>query len=285
MSLKTPYQQEHYSRCDSSSQYRCQTRCDQSRDRCHRDWDRPHYEEREYDTFSRDTGNRGRSLLTTSRSEEHSAAQATFDYSNVRIRDQQAATRSDYSDLLGHSSGSRYASRVTGYRYGTNTTSKVQVFNSTPPNRNPPPGTRKDRISGSATWSFQASVTPAGDIRLVQSRDSSYKGTSGCDRDCRVFTCSGERDFEKHLSDWRSGSWQSPSQGQRDYHNDDYYQCSKKDDYKILFLHTSWSRGQGLGCRPWPSWILSREGTSVVPSRSGWDCPIWWPDCATWLLL
>ena len=50
---------------------------------------------------ARDTNNRGRSLLTTSRSEECSAAQATFNYSNVRIRDQQAATRSDYSDLWG----------------------------------------------------------------------------------------------------------------------------------------------------------------------------------------
>ena len=37
------------------------------------DWDGHHYEEREYDTYSRDTGNRGRSSLTTSRSEECSA--------------------------------------------------------------------------------------------------------------------------------------------------------------------------------------------------------------------
>ena len=34
------------------------------------------------------------------------------------------------------------------------------------------------------------------------------------------------------MSDQRSGSWQSPSQGWRDYHNNDYYQCSRKDDYK-----------------------------------------------------
>ena len=204
------HQQEHYSRCDSSSQYKHQTRHDQSRDWHHTDQGRPHYEEREYDTFSRDTNNRGRSLLTTSRSEEHS--EATFNYSNVRIKDQQAATRSDYSDLLGHSSGGGCASRATGYRYGTNTTSKVQVFNSTPPNRNPPPGTHKDRRSGLATWSFQASVTPAEDIRLVQTKDSSYERTSGCDRDWRVFTCSGDRDFEKKCpSDQRSGSWWSPA--------------------------------------------------------------------------
>ena len=107
--------------------------------------------DREYYTYSTDTNNRSRSFLTTSRSRECSAAQATFDYSNVRIRDQQAATRSDYSDILGHSSGSGYASKATGHRYGTNSTSKVQLFNSTPPNRNPPPSTHKDRTSGLAT--------------------------------------------------------------------------------------------------------------------------------------
>ena len=101
----------------------------------------------------------------------------------MRIKDKQASIRSDYSDHLGHSSGSGYASRDTGYRYGTNTVSKVQVFNSTPPNRNPPPGTHKDRTSGLATQSFQASVTTAGDIRLVQSKDSGCERTSGCDRD------------------------------------------------------------------------------------------------------
>ena len=54
--------------------------------------------------------------------------------------------------------------------------------------------------------SFQASVTPVGDIRLVQSTDSGYERTSECDRDHRVFTHSGGRDFEKrHPSDQRSG--------------------------------------------------------------------------------
>ena len=45
-----------------------------------------HYEEREYDTHSRDTNNRGRTSLTTSRSEECLAIQATFNYCDVRIR-------------------------------------------------------------------------------------------------------------------------------------------------------------------------------------------------------
>ena len=147
---------------------------------------------KEYDTHSRDTNNRGRSSLTTSRSEECSAIQATFDYCDVRIKDQQAA-KSDYSDLLGHSSGNNYASRDTGHRYGTNSAFKVQVFNSTPTNRNLPPSTHKDRISGLATWSFQASVTPAGDIRLVQSKDSSYERTSGCDRDCSFHSLRWQR--------------------------------------------------------------------------------------------
>ena len=121
--------------------------------------------------------------------------------------------------------------------------------------------------------SFQASVTPAGDIRLVQSKDSGYERTSGCDRDCRVFTHSGGRDWketsirskiwsmtipqlrlERLLSWWLLPMWQ---EGQ----------------IQILFLHTSWSRGQRLGCRPWPSQIISREGASVIPSRSGWYHP------------
>ena len=48
-----------------------------------------------------------------------------------------------------------------------------------------------------------------------------------------VFTHSGGRDSEKrHPSDQRSGPQQSPSQGQRDYHHDDYYQHDKKDEYQ-----------------------------------------------------
>ena len=109
----------------------------------------------------------------------------------------------------------------------------MQVFNSTPPNRSPPPGTHKDRTSSLAAQSFQASVTPAGDIRQVQRKNSGYKRTSGCDRDHRVFTHSGDRDFEKkHPPDQRSGLQWSPSWGWRDYHNDDYYQRSRKDDCK-----------------------------------------------------
>ena len=54
---------------------------------------------------------------------------------------------------------------------------------------------------------------------------------------------------------------------------------------QIPFLHTSWSRGQRLGCRPWPRWIISREGASVIPSRSGWYHPNRWPYHTTWLLL
>ena len=41
-------------------------------------------------THSRDTNNRGRTSLTTSRSEECLALQTTFDYCDVRIKDQQA---------------------------------------------------------------------------------------------------------------------------------------------------------------------------------------------------
>ena len=145
------------------------------------------------------------SSLTTSRSEKHLAAQATFDYCDVRIKDQQAA-KSDYSDLLRCSSGNGYVSRNTGHRYGTNSASKVQVFNSTPPNQNPPPSTHKDRTSSLAAWSFQASVIPAGDMRLVQSKDSGNKKTSGCDRNCRALIHLGGRDSERrHPLDQRSG--------------------------------------------------------------------------------
>ena len=126
----------------------------------------------------------------------------------MRIRDQQAATRSDYSDLLGHSSGSgdmclkllaadmaatphlkckfSTAHHLTGILHLV----LIQIEQAAQPHE-----------------SFQASVTPAGDIRLVQSKDSGYERTSGCDRDHRVFTHSGDRDFKKkHPSDQRSGS-------------------------------------------------------------------------------
>ena len=119
-------------------QYR---RYDQSRDQKYRDRPQPqersqsYYEDREYDIHSRDDNTRGRSLAT-SRSEEYSAEQVTYDYTDVRLKDLQTATRSDYSDLLGHSSGSGYASRSTGHWYNTHTAAKVQVFNSMPPNWN-----------------------------------------------------------------------------------------------------------------------------------------------------
>ena len=97
----------------------------------------------------------------------------------MRIKDQQAATRSDYFDPMGHSSDNGYASRATGQRYGTNTTSKMHVSNSMPPNWNPPPSSHKERSSGLAAWPFQASIYPLGDIRMVQSKDSSYEGAAG----------------------------------------------------------------------------------------------------------
>ena len=134
---------------------------------------------REHDTFPRDANNRGRNFLTTSRSEDQSAAQATFKYSDVRIKDQQAATRSDNYDLMGCSSCNGYMSRATGQRYSTNTVSKMQVFNSMPPNQNPPPSTCKERTSALATWPFQASIDPLGGIRMVQSKNSRYKGAVG----------------------------------------------------------------------------------------------------------
>ena len=87
--------------------------------------------------------------------------------------------RSDYSDLMGHSSGNGYMPRATGQRYSTNTMSKMQVFNSMPPNWNPPPSTHKERTSGLATQLFQASIDPLGDIRMVQSKDRRYKGAVG----------------------------------------------------------------------------------------------------------
>ena len=92
----------------------------------------------------------------------------------MRLRDQQTATKSDYTDLTYHSNGNRYALRATGQRYSTNTTSKMQVFNSTPPSQTAPPSAQKERLSSMATNPFQARVDPSGDIRLVQSRDGGY---------------------------------------------------------------------------------------------------------------
>ena len=115
------YRQEWYSSRDGGSQFGWQSRCDQSKNRDqyrmhdqsrnqgYKDRDRPQpqerspsYYDREYNTHSRDNNTRGRSLAT-SRSEEYSAEQVTYDYTNVTLKDPQAATRSDYLDLLGHS--------------------------------------------------------------------------------------------------------------------------------------------------------------------------------------
>ena len=82
----------------------------------------------------------------------------------MRLRDQQTATRSDYTDLTHCSSGNGYASRATGQRYGTNITSKMQVFNSTPPKQAASPSSHKERPSSTAAGLFQARVDPSGDI-------------------------------------------------------------------------------------------------------------------------
>ena len=132
--------------------------------------------------------------------------QVTYDYTNVRLKDLQAATRSDYSDLLGCSGRSGYASRSTGYQYNTNTAAKVQVFNSMPPNWNPPPSSCKDRSSGMATQAFPASVTPHGDIRIVKEKNNDYRRTSRCDKDHRVFAHSSNKDWSSHH---KSGSGHS----------------------------------------------------------------------------
>ena len=68
----------------------------------------------------------------------------------IRLKELQTATRSDYSDLLGCSSESGYASRSMGHWYHAHTAAKVQVFNSMPPNQNPPPSSHKDGLSGMA---------------------------------------------------------------------------------------------------------------------------------------
>ena len=186
---------------------------------------------KEYDTHSRDTNNRGRTSLTTSRSGEHPAVQATFNYCDVRIKDQQAA-KSNYSDLLGHFGGNSYASRDTGHRYDTNFASKVQVFKSTPPSRNPPPSTHKDRISSSATWSFQAFITPARTSDWSKAKIVATRGHLDV-TEIVEFSLTQVADSERrHPSDQRSGPQWSPSQGQRDYCHDDHYQCGKKAEYK-----------------------------------------------------
>ena len=112
--------------------------------------------------------------MTASQSDYHPEPQVTFDYSNVRLRDQQTATKSDYTDLTRHSSSNGYVSRATGQRYGTNTASKIQVFNSTPPSQTALPSSSKERLSGMTAGPFQARVDPSGDIRLVQNKDGGY---------------------------------------------------------------------------------------------------------------
>ena len=103
------------------------------------------------------------------------------------MRDPQITTRSDYSDLLGHSGGNGYASRSTEYWYDTTTAAKVQVFNSTPPNQNPPPSSYKDKPSGMAAQAFPASVTPHGDIRMVMEKSDDHRRTSRHDKGHRFW--------------------------------------------------------------------------------------------------
>ena len=241
------YRQEWYSSRDGGSQFGWQSRCDQSKNRDqyrmhdqsrnqgYKDRDRPQpqerspsYYDREYNTHSRDNNTRGRSLAT-SRSEEYSAEQVTYDYTNVTLKDPQAATRSDYSDLLGHSGGSGYASRSTGYWYDTHTAAKVQVFNSTPPNWNPPPSSRNDRSSGMAAQAFPASVSPHGDIWMVKEKNNDYGRTSRCDEDHRDFAHSSNKDQSSHH---KSGSGCSHGWGGRENHNGDHHQWDKKVEHQ-----------------------------------------------------
>ena len=137
------------------------------------------------------------------------------------MRDPQIATRSDYSDLLGCSSGNGYASRSTGYQYDTTTAAKVQVFNSTPPNWNPPPSSYKDKPSSTAIQAFPASVTPHGDIRMVIEKSDDHRRTSRSDKGHRDSGCSGKRDQSSHH---RSSSGHYHSQGKRENHNGDHQQ-------------------------------------------------------------
>ena len=242
------YQQEWYSRRDGGSQFGWQSRCDQSRNhnqyrrhdqsrnRGYKDQDRPqpqersqsYYEDREYDTHTRDNNTRGRSLATF-RSEEYSAEQVTYDYTDVRLKDPQAATRFDYSDLLGCSGGSGYASRSTGYQYDTHIAAKVQVFNSMPPNQNPPPSSGKDRSSGMAARAFPASITPHGDITMVKEKNKDYGRTSRCDEDHRDFACSSIKDQSSHH---KSGSGCSHGQGGRENWNGDHHWWDKKVEHQ-----------------------------------------------------
>ena len=137
------------------------------------------------------------------------------------MRDPQIATRSDYSDLLGCSSGNGYASRSTGYWYDTTTAAKVQVFNSTPPNWNPPPSSYKDKPSGTAAQAFPASVTPHGDIRMVIEKSDDHRRTSRHDKGHRDSGCSGKKDWSSHH---RSSSGCYHSQGERENCNGDHQQ-------------------------------------------------------------
>ena len=59
------------------------------------------------------------------------------------------------------------------------------VFNSTPPNQNPPPSSCKDRPNSTAAQAFPASVTPHGDLRIVIEKSNDYGRTSRHDKDYR----------------------------------------------------------------------------------------------------
>ena len=78
----------------------------------------------------------------------------------MRLRDHHTATKSDYTDLTHRSSSNGYASRATGQRYGTNTASKMQVFNSTPPSQTAPPSSHKERPSSTAAENISGDCDP-----------------------------------------------------------------------------------------------------------------------------
>ena len=261
------YHEECYSRCDGDSQYRCQTRHDESRDWSHRDWDRCHYEEREHDTYSRDTNNRGRSSLTTSRSEEHLAAQVTFNYCDVRIKHQQAATRSDYSDLLGHSSGNGYCLEILAtdmaptlhlkckFSTAHHLTEILQLVLAKIEQVAQTHGNFRLLLllQDISDWSKAKTVVTRGHLDVTEIIDFHllwwqrfWEETSIRSKIWSMMI--PQPRLKRLLYQWLLPMWQ---EGQ----------------IQILFLHTSRSRGWRLGCRPWPTWILSREGTSVIPSR------------------
>ena len=161
----------------------------------------------------------------------------------MRLRDQQTATKSDYTDLTHCSSGNGYPSRAIGQRYGTNTTSKMQVFNSTPPSQTAPPSSHKERPSSTAADPFQARVDPLGDIRLVQSRDGGYVRARDQDQDCGTSAHTGNQSMDReHSSDTsqcRHSSRSSSNQNRRDHHDDNCHQHDDWDNHRSHSFRTA----------------------------------------------